>query len=235
LRDSVNEKARTLEFLYKILDDNQGTIRFLDTKAAFGIAVLGAVVDKLLDPEQLAALKSHGHVTTVLLIMLLVAILLCAFLGFETVFPVVNTAKNVSFPDNLEPRFFISTFSRNRILSLFSSSEKYSMLKATHAEYCAALDQATDGHYESVMAAEVLKLSFIRELKTFRLKWFARLLVGTVFLFMIAVVVAPKSEPQRQAIVIQDNRPPVAAIPCAPVNPPPQTAAHLHHAPHHSQ
>jgi hypothetical protein len=57
----AEDESHTLTFLYKIVDDNQETIRFLDTKAGFGIAVLGAIVGKVLfDQDQLTAFKSHG-------------------------------------------------------------------------------------------------------------------------------------------------------------------------------
>ena len=57
-----SERTQALTFLYKIIDDNQDTIRFLDTKAAFGIAILGAIASKLLDPDEISACRSHGPI-----------------------------------------------------------------------------------------------------------------------------------------------------------------------------
>ena len=55
-----SERTQALTFLYKIIDDNQDTIRFLDTKAAFGIAILGAIASKLLDPAKLVPVGLTG-------------------------------------------------------------------------------------------------------------------------------------------------------------------------------
>src|SRR6185437_6763962 len=175
-----NDTSQKLTFLYKILDDNQATIRFLDTKAAFGIAVLGAVVGRTLQPDQLAALGGHGAFMLVLSITLAVVIFISSVLGFMVIFPTVNPAENVSFPDNLAPRFFISTLSPSRFWRLFSSDRKYVRLKTTHAEYCEALRGSTVEELESIVAAEVLKLSFIRQLKTDRLRAFSKSLILAV-------------------------------------------------------
>lgn len=188
------DRTNTLTFLYKIIDDNQATIRFLDTKAGFGIAVLGAIVGKvLLDQDQLFALKSHGPLIVMLSSIFGLSVILAATLGFRTVFPTVNPAQNVSFPDDLEPRFFISRFSRRRLLRLFSSNKKFATLETTHTAYCTALREASAERLESIVAAEVLKLSFIRQLKTDRLGAFAKMLVLTVILFTILMFAAGKS------------------------------------------
>lgn len=214
----ANERSETLTFLYEILDDIQGTIRFLDTKAAFGIAILGGLSEKLLDPDQIAACRSHGPMTLFISVALGLLVGLSAFLGFRTVFPLINPAENVSFPDNLQPKFFVSELRPRRILRLFSSSKKFSMLKTTHAEYCAALDGATAIDLESVVAAEALKLSFICQLKTDRLQWFARLLIATVALFLVVVFAAPKAVPVMQVQILHDSAPMIVQAPQPPCN-----------------
>jgi hypothetical protein len=113
--------------------------------------------------------------------------------------PTVNPAQNVAFPDNLEPKFFISKFSKQSLLTLFSSNKRFAALATTHSDYCGALKQATAENLESIAAAEVLKLSFIRQLKTDRLTWFANVLIVTVILFIMMMFTAPKAnQPQIQ-------------------------------------
>jgi hypothetical protein len=189
----AEDRSQTLTFLYKVIDDNQATIRFLDTKAAFGIAVLGAMVGKLLDRDQLVACASHGLVVIVISAVFALLVVIAATLGYKTVFPTVNPAQNASIPDNLEPKFFISKFSPKRFLRLFSANRRFVMLETTHAGYCAALKQATAENLESIAAAEVLKLSFIRQLKTDRLAAFATVLIPTVILFIVVILAAPKA------------------------------------------
>jgi hypothetical protein len=191
-----NDTEKKLAFMYKIIDDNQATIRFLDTKAAFGIALLGAIIGKVLDREQLAAYLNHGIVTLLISIVFACLIVVSAVLGFRTVFPTVNPAQNVSFPDNLEPKFFIAKFKPNRFLRYFSSNKKFAMLETTHAAYCDALGQANAENLVKIAGAEVLKLSFIRQLKTDRLGAFSRVLIGTVIGFIFLTLTVPKPDSQ---------------------------------------
>jgi hypothetical protein len=83
---------------------------------------------------------------------------------------------------------------------LFSSSKKFATLEVTHAEYCAALRDVSEEKLESILAAEVLKLSFIRQMKTDRLGAFAKLLIMTVIFFTALMFIARKipSEPNPQ-------------------------------------
>jgi len=223
----AEDRSQTLTFLYKIIDDNQAIIRFLDTKAAFGIAVLGAMVGKVLDRDQLIACGSHGLVVTILSVLFALLVIFAAVLGYKTVFPTINPAQNVSsFPDNLEPKFFISSFSHKSILRLFSSRKRFSMLQTTHADYCAALKQAAPGDLESIGAAEVLKLSFIRQLKTDRLEWFAKTMIATVAFFVIVMFTAPKTVPTKQVEPAHDCQTPAIQghrdiYNCAPLQPKP--------------
>lgn len=190
-----NDTVQKLAFLYKIIDDNQATIRFLDTKAAFGIALLGAMIGKVLDREQLIAFVNHGALIFLIFIAFAVLIIISAVIGFRTVFPTVNPKDNVSFPDNLEPKFFIAKFKPNRFLRYFSSNKRFAMLETTHSAYCDALGQANVENLMKIAAAEVLKLSFIRQLKTDRLTAFSKVLIFTVigFIFLTLAVSKPPS------------------------------------------
>lgn len=199
------DRTYVLTFLYKIIDDNQATIRYLDTKAGFGIAILGAMVGKiLLDSDQLRAFASHGRLVLGLAGLLGSVVLVAAVLGFRTVFPTVNPARNVTFPDNLEPKFFIFKFGNCRWLRLLSSRKDFATLATTHEHYCAALQRATPSTIESILAAEVLKVSFIRQIKTDRLTAFAMSLVASVALFIVLVFAAPKPAKVGQRGIAKD-------------------------------
>jgi hypothetical protein len=192
---SENDTAQKLAFLYKIIDDNQATIRFLDTKAAFGIAVLGAMVGKALDPDQLAGFATHGIWNLLAAIVFALLTAIAAALGFRTVFPTVNPAQNVSFPDDLEPKFFIAKLNPRSFWRYLSSNKKFAMLETKHSAYLGAVNQSTPEKLLSVAAAEVLKLSFIRQLKTDRLTAFSRALICAVIMFIILTFSAQKSTP----------------------------------------
>lgn len=198
---AAEDRGYILTFLCKIIDDNQATIRFLDTKAGFGIAILGAMVGKvLLDQDQLKACWSHGMIATGLAVVFFGLVLVTATLGYRIVFPLVNPAENVTYPDNLEPKFFIHEFGKKSRWRWFSSNKSFATLATTHEQYCQAIQAATTEKVESILGAEVLKLSFVRQLKTDRLSAFATFLVITVGLFVVLLFLSPKVAAEKQGL-----------------------------------
>jgi hypothetical protein len=207
------DRSPVLSFLYKIIDDSQSTIRFLDTKAGFGIAILGAIVGKvLLDQDELIVLRSHGWLISVMSLLFGIVVIVAAILGFRTVFPTVNPAENVSFPDDLKPQFFISKFRCCRFMRLFSSNKKFAVLELTHDEYCSSVRAADVQTLESILAAEVLKLAFIRQMKVDRLDAFSKALIVAVMLFVVLMFAVPRGRAQENATVDRDSPPLPAAI-----------------------
>lgn len=199
-----DNRAFAVAFLYKALDDAQGAIRSLDVKAAAGIAVLGAMVGKVLEREQLAAIRSATRPGIICACVFTALVALSATLAFTTVFPMIDPAENVSFPGNLRPPFFIAKLFPSRLWRHFSSRSRYAKLAETHESYLAAVQNASPEVIESVLAAEVLKVSFIRNMKIDRLFGFAKVLAVTVlaFVLLIWLVPAPKS-----VVANSDSRP----------------------------
>jgi hypothetical protein len=69
----------------------------------------------------------------------------------------------------------------------FSNNAKYSRLKIAHAEYIRELSTSGPAALVNTMCAELLKVSYIREIKTHRLKAFAWALLACVLLFLSLV------------------------------------------------
>ena len=192
---SDQDRGFAREFLFKIIEDNQSTIRSIDTKAGFAIAVLGAMIGKALDSGRLsAALTSGRSLQIVLALSFSLLAVYSAALAFKTVLPMINPAENVSIPSGLRPPFFINQFKIERYLHLFLSSKQYASLEETHASYSSAVSKASAADIESVLAAEVLKLSFIRQMKTDRLTALAVALVITVITFIVLIASAPQKQ-----------------------------------------
>jgi hypothetical protein len=202
-------RAFAREFLYKALDDAQGTIRSLDAKAGVGIVVLGAMLGRVFEREQVVAIRAGGWIPWAVASIFAVLGMLAAILAFRTVFPMINPAENVSVPDDLRPAFFVAHFSQSRIWRLFSSSPRFSKLAETHESYTSALLSASAETIEQIVAAEVLKVSFIRQMKTARLAGFAKVLTGTVLIFILLLWTARPNEPIAQ---------PIRAMPCTEGN-----------------
>ena len=90
-------------------------------------------------------------------------------------------------PKTLAPRFFLTELSDKSLLRLFSSSDRYATLTETHAKYKESVLAAAPEELISVLCSEVLKLSFIRQLKTDRLIWFGAILILTVIVFLVFI------------------------------------------------
>lgn len=187
-------RAFACEFLYKALDDAQGTIRALDTKAGVGIVVLGAMLGRVLEHDQLVAIQTGGWISAITASLFGILALLAALLAFRTIFPMIDPAQNVSLSEEVRPKFFVSKLHPIRVWRLFSSSSRFSRLVETHASYCETLQNTSDEDIERSIAAEVLKVSFIRQLKTDRLSGFAKILVALVLAFIALLWLVPPKE-----------------------------------------
>jgi hypothetical protein len=191
-----------LAFLYKALDDNQGLIRFLDTKAGFAIALLSAMVGKVLSD-----IGSNGFGFT----SLWRASLLCAF-AFCTVaavlivsrilFPVSNPTRNCRLLQGTDPQFFFSELQPRRFRRIFTSSPRCSSLAQDHAEYFERIIAADAAVLLRVMSGEVLKVSYVRQIKTDRLKWLTFCVLGCALLFILLTANdAAQPRPTKPALV----------------------------------
>src|ERR1700721_3312168 len=83
--------ANRATFLYKIIDDSQGTIRFTDSKAAFGIAVLSAMLGRVLTQyPALRPLSGQPLIIKVVLAIFLICGVVAAALAFRVLFPTID-------------------------------------------------------------------------------------------------------------------------------------------------
>lgn len=189
---SEHDRTYAREFLCKIIEDTQDTIRALDAKAGVGIVILGAMVGKVLDQDQIAAIKASGPVPIIIFIIFSGLAIISAALAFKTVFPMVNPAEHVAAPNNLRPPFFITGLKPSHFLRLFSSRKEFARLAETHADYCMEVQNVSETAIEKILVAEVLKLSFIRLLKNDRLIAFAKVLAICVIIFVLLIFLVPK-------------------------------------------
>lgn len=195
----AGERGYVASFLYKALDDAQSTIRSLDTKAGVGVVVLGAMLGRVLEHDQLAAIRSAGPYSAAIAAIFALLAVSAAVLAFRTVFPMINPAANVSLPDGLRPAFFVTKLQPCGFCRLFSSDPRFARLSETHESYSAQLVNATEDSIEKTLAAEVLKVSFIRQMKTDRLVAFAKVLIATVIVFTALLLIIPRKESPSQS------------------------------------
>src|SRR5215472_16436093 len=82
------QKTR-LDFLYKALDDTQSTLKVIDTKAAFAIALLGALCAKAMEKDTLSVLH-QGTMGRCVFSLFCASVIITGILAFKTVFPMID-------------------------------------------------------------------------------------------------------------------------------------------------
>ena len=173
-----------LEFLFKVVDDTQNTIRFLDTKAAFCVTLLSGMTALALQRP-----PAHSMAGKILFRVFLgaaaTALLVCLRVIFPTVKPsgkLFSKAKRAP-GEPMPPRFYIGHNKAHRWLLHTFSSRIGDVLNETHDSYLRELAGATDDALLSSMCDEVLMVALIRQVKSDRLHAAMFCVVATVLAF----------------------------------------------------
>lgn len=212
-----SDPDQQLEFLYKALDDNQSLIRFLDAKAAFAVALLSAMVGKVLSnlgdyfPRSAQPLWRQ-----ILVLAFAFAAIWAVVLVALIVFPTINPAANTRLLSNTRPLFFLSQLSPRRWQRILSRSPNYSQLAQDHAEYLNQITGSNSLVLLQVISGEVLKVSYIRHIKADRLKALGIVLACCGLLFVLLMAA--------DATLPKPIKPTLIQVPGPlTVNPPPTT------------
>jgi hypothetical protein len=184
------EPDKKLNFLYKILDDNQGVIRLLDAKAAFGVALLSAMMGKILaDLPSYFPFLVQPWWRKVLFVSFWSLALTGGLVVFKVIFPVHNPADNVRLTAReCKPPFFLSGLNPKRWLRFLFRSPRFSMLALPQEVFLGDVKNATFDSLIECMTGEVLKVSYIRQIKADRLRALGYLLFACSLLFVVLVM-----------------------------------------------
>ena len=174
-----------LNFLYKITEDTQNTIRFIDTKAAFCVTLLSGMTAGSLQSSH----PNHPTLHKLLFTIFLLAVGLSLIICLRVIFPVIKPSKVVSpHATRTLPKFFIhQSKSHHWIRHTFSSSVD-DVLCDTHDSYTHTLAASTDADLITAMCDEVLMVSLIRQIKSDRLHTAMFSLAAGVFLFIAVMI-----------------------------------------------
>jgi hypothetical protein len=165
-----------IEFLLRIIEDTQDTVRFLDTKAAFCVTLLSGMAAITL--QRPAARHEFHHVLFILFMGTIVAsLLVCLRVIFPTVKPHIGNAPPA------RPRFYIGHNKAHHWLIHTLRNPDDNILSENKTSYLHSLERSTDHHLMSSLAETVLTLAFIRQIKSDRLHTAMFCLVASVFIF----------------------------------------------------
>jgi hypothetical protein len=171
-----DDLGNRLEFLHKIIEDTQDTVRFLDTKAAFCVTLLSGMAA--------IALQHHGERPVIHYVLFAVfmgaevcSILVCLRVIFPTIRP------HISDSPPAKPRFYVGHNKAHHWVLHTIANPSDNILSESKATYLHSLERATDEHLLSSLCETVLTLAYIRQIKSDRLHAAMFCLIASVFAF----------------------------------------------------
>lgn len=169
-----------LHFLYKVVEDTQGTIRFLDTKAAFCVTLLSGMAAVVL--QRPAPTASHRVLLGVFLFLTVVSLLVC----LRVIFPTIKPSGSFNRPRS--PKFYVGHNKAHHWLLHTFANPVDGVLSETHDAYVEQVSTATDEDLMGSMVDAVLMLALIRQLKSDRLHAAMLCLMPCVLLFAVLLL-----------------------------------------------
>jgi hypothetical protein len=185
--DEQSDYTNKLWFLYNVVVDAQGTIRFLDTKAAFCVTLLTAMAAAAFQFSSSAHRFPQAHLVFLGIFALLA--LACLLICVRVIFPTVHLQGSFSATGASEPPFFLVPKTQRHRLRDTLGNQPPEGLETTHATYMANMLAASDSALVRSMCDEVVTISFLRQVKSDRLHLGVQVLSLTVlaFFFQLAI------------------------------------------------
>jgi hypothetical protein len=84
----------------------------------------------------------------------------------------------------LEPAFFLGKLSPKKWQGLFSGGTKFTRFTQKFADYESSLLRADEDQLKKVLIGELIKISYIRDMKMFRLRSLGILLIASTLTFL---------------------------------------------------
>ena len=177
------EFASRLEFLYKVVEDTQGTIRFIDTKAAFCVTLLSGMVAGVLQKGHWIGGGTRHWAFVVFMVLVNFSLVIC----LRVIFPMIKPAGSMA-RSAVGPKFFIGHNKAHHWVLHTVLNKMQGVLCETHESYVAAFEKCSDADLVSSMCEEVLMISVIRQLKSDRLHAAMFCIGGTVVAFAVVML-----------------------------------------------
>ncbi len=184
--DQPDYTSRLL-FLSNVVADVQNTIRFLDTKAAFCVTLLTAMMAAAFQFSEPHQRYPHAHL--VLLGIFGVVTLGCLSVCLRVIFPTVHVQGSFALTQFAEPPFFLVPSRHRPRLRDTLGNRLPQGLETSHATYTASMLSATDADLVRSMCDEVVTISFLRQVKSERLHLAIQILSLSVIAFFVQLAI----------------------------------------------
>jgi hypothetical protein len=185
--DEQSDYTNKLWFLYNVVTDAQGTIRFLDTKAAFCVTLLTAMTAAAFQFSRSLLRFPQAHL--VFLGIFGVLALTCLSICVRVIFPTVHLQGSFSVTTASEPPFFLVPKRQRHSLRDTLGDMPPEGLESTHATFLASMMAADDADLVRSLCDEVVTISFLRQVKSDRLHLAIQVLSVTVVAFFLQLAI----------------------------------------------
>ncbi len=178
---------KKIEFLHSAISDAQELIRFIDTKTAGAVTILGAYtvaffskVDKIIKYS-----SDYSIWFWIFLFACIFCLALCILVTVRIIRPTNNPIENINFGGSPKPmvKYYLARndYTKGSFYS-FRNSKKFKLFERFD-NFKQQLDSATDQDILDSLTLELFKVSFIRNIKNDRFNGLLWLLLITTFLF----------------------------------------------------
>jgi hypothetical protein len=169
--DEVNQ------YLYAAISDAQQTIRSLDAKVSYAIAAQAAIVAALvIELQRVYQLHAVPPYLPYLIYGGLLSAIIAIYVAIKTILPRTNPTQHITWDvdgANGNTSFFLTSKKPFSCLAAFSDRAPFSKFTVKHSTLAASVSGLNDNaKIRSDLECELLKVSYIRDLKTKRLRYF---------------------------------------------------------------
>ena len=171
-----------IEFLLKVIEDTQDTVRFLDTKAGFCVTLLSGMAAVTLQHQGTRPVI-HSILFAIFMTAEVCSILVCLRVIFPTVKPHIDSRAPA------KPAFYIGHNKAHHWILHTIANPQDNILSESKSSYLREMEQATDHHLLSSLCDTVLTLAYIRQIKNDRIHAAMFCLIASVLLFAIIMIV----------------------------------------------
>ncbi len=178
------DKKNQISYITFSITDTQQLIKNIYTKLTVVITIIGAFVFCLYTNlgKLMANFCEYSPYLKLTIISLIANIVICIWLTAKILFPTHNPTENITVEDKSPKLKFFHAENRyaDKNLSSFFNLES-NKLKTQFEKYASLVNMADDEELLDSLIFELLKLSYIRNIKTKRLKTlFAYLIIATI-------------------------------------------------------
>jgi hypothetical protein len=187
MADTTEKK---IDFLYSAISDAQELIKFIDTKTAVAITIIGSIIVGLFTTlettlKYFCFYSCWFHFLFYLLIILLV---LCIWVTTRIIKPTNNPKDNLQIDPTkvFKLKFFIPV-NKYRFGFPFYNSDKHK-LDEKFNDYSTSISSLTEPEIIDILTLELFKVSYIRNIKNDRFNYLLTFLILTTVIFFIEYV-----------------------------------------------